>query len=366
MKICNTVLCAFYLLSLLSCGGAQQMITKETSLPNPPDWLNKPPKRSGFVYVVGVTSDAKTLAGGKEAAHQNAAKQISSLIGIDITSRDESKMDTEGTNFASAQLAARTAALVKNLEMQNEYYEKTTKVIGSYYKESYTVWVLARFALKYADEERKRQAAQQAELVYDSFKRFEDAKREIGAQNRREALILLAKAVQQLKSVPLLTELRKGGYDTASDLLRNAEKKLRQIDEEARGVQMKLEPRDSLGQKLKANLANHLAQNFAELKLRLVESGKARFSLRLSYETHVSTTIVGGGNRVKLGKLSYAATVKDTWSGAALPATSGDTKGFAKTKLGALDTAAFEASQAIVKTLNEHITKVMQEELSGS
>ena len=335
------------------------MITKESSKPNPPAWLTQLPKRAGYAYAVGIKSGAKSLEEAKEGAHQNAAVQMSNVVGTKIQSAAESRQDTEGTNFASEEVRAQTAGLMRDLEMMDEYYEKSTKIVGSYFNESYTLWVLTRFPLHTVEQERKRQAAEEAEGVYDSFKRYQNAQEELKAGNEQEAWALLLEITKQLRSVDKLTPLDRGGYDTASDLLRDADKDLRHLDTKSRSVTMRLDASDRLGQGIESNFQSELADGLSSQGMRLSTSAPARFTLTIRYSTTVS-------NRKLYGKtvvyMSYAATTLDNWSGTMLPATRGEVKGFGKGKKAAAGAASKEAIDFITKSVIKHIQVALRKE----
>ncbi len=348
---------------LVSCSSPKQQIKVEPSKPTKPEWITKLPKRAGYMYVVGVKSRAKSLEEGKAGAHENATVQVSQFVGTQIQSESESRMSTDGENFASDAVAAQTAAFIKALQQEDEYYEKTTKMIGSYYEEGYDVWMLASFPLNAADDERKRQAMEQAEMTRDAFKRYQDALAEKGGGNQREAWLLIAKARQILKSVPKLTEIHEGKFDTAADLLRAVEKDLRSLDELAHGVRVDFAPGDGGAKKVKSSFTSHLSSALSKTSLILRTDGDARFVLKLDYTTKRGSGKVMGQN---VGHLAYSGNVKDTWSGASLSGTSGEVKGFGKSFDGAFGEAASEAAEKIAKTIAKQLNEALEAELASA
>lgn len=348
---------------LCSCGGPEQQIKVEPSQPTRPGWITSLPKKPGHMSVVGVKTRAKSLEEGKAGAHENATVQVSQFVGTQIKSEAESRMSTAGENFASEAVAAQTAAFIKALQQEDEYYEKTTKIIGSYYEESYDCWMLASFPLNAADDERKRQGAEQAEMTRDAHKRYQDAKSEKAGGNKREAWVLLARARAILKSVPKLTEIHEGGFDTASDLLRSVEKDLRALDELAHGVRVELSPGDPDARKVAPGLTSHLSQALGKTSLILRTDGDARFVLTVSYTTKVPSEKTMGQT---VGYMTYSGNVRDTWSGASLSGTSDEVKGFGKSREAALNEAAEEAATKIAKAIAKQLNQALEAEIANA
>lgn len=344
---------------LTACGGPQQQITREPSKPAQPQWVTSLPKESGYVYVVGVRSRAKSLEEGKQGAHENATVQVSNVVGTQIRSQAESRMSTEGDDYSREDVAAQTQAFIESLLTVDEYWEKTTKMVGSYYEESFDVWVLAKFPLNAADKERKRQAAEQAEQGRDAFKRFMGAGEELNEGNERQAWILLTQARRLLGGIPGTTEIHQGEHDTAADLQRAVDRALRALDEKARGVRVVLEAKDPQAQEAAAPLTTQLSQAISGTKLILRTDGDARFVLTVSYEVNTPHKKVMGQ---RVGYLTFAGNLTDTWSGAALSADSGEVKGFGKTPAAALAEAALEAAKKLGPSAASAVAQVLEKD----
>lgn len=349
-------------LGVAACGGPAQLITKEHSNPTRPAWLTTPPRQPGQVYVVGVSSRVKTLAEGKHAAHQNATVQVAAIVGTKIRSESESRLSTEERAFAKDSVKAQAVVYVKNLVVQDEYWEKTTRTLGSYFEEVYDVWILARFPLKAADEERKRQAAEHSELTRDALKRYSAALSALKRDNPRQARVALMQARETLRNVPPLTELHEGKLDTAQDLLREVDRQLLSVDELARGVRVSFAPGDRPSKKATAGFTSHLTEALRQTDLIVRTRGKARFVLELSYSSKLPKRRVMGQ---QVGYLTYAGNVSDTWSGATLPGTSGEVKGFGKSPEAALNDAAQEASKKIAKGIAQRLKEVLDAEVAA-
>ncbi len=351
------------LLALAACGGAQQQIKIEPSSPTRPAWISKLPDKAGFAFVVGAATRTKTLEDGKARANQSATVQISNIVGTQIRSEAESRSSTDAPEYAKEQVEAQTAAFVKSLQLVDEYSEKTTKMVGSYYEESYDTWVLGRFPLNAADEERKRQAAEQAEMTRDALKRFEDASGENNSGHRREAWILLAQAKKTLAKVPPLTEVHSGGFDTAADLVRAIDKVNRGLDELARSLRLDTQGGDEGGKSAASGLKASLAKGFGKRGLNLRTSGDARFVITVELTSEFPAQMVMGQ---KVAHLTYTANVRDSWSGADLAGSNGDAKGFGKGRDAAIAEAVGEVAKKVADEVAKSLLATLARELEST
>ncbi|MCK5689426.1 hypothetical protein KAI87_09160, partial [Myxococcota bacterium] len=337
-----------------------QSITKEPSADKKPAWINTLPSKSGYVFVVGISTRAKTLEEGKEKSGASAAAQVSSYVGAHIKSEFQMTSSTETGDTAKEEIEAATAAYVQSLQLLDTYHVKTTKIIGSFYEESYDVWVLERFPLSAAKAERERQAAEARQMAADGLQLLKTGRADLKAKELRDGWIALGQAKDLMSKLSGTTKVDADGYKNVAEVLRDIKKAFRKIDEQARGIQLNVYEQDGAAKNIATTLQTQLSQGFGKSDLILRKDSKARFQMRLDVSTKI-------GKRKTFGKtvgfITYTVNVTDRWSGASYPGTSGETKGFGSSKPAALNEAAKEAADKIVPALVKQLGEAMKKDL---
>lgn len=146
-----------------SCATPAQ-ITRESSSPIKPGWIEKPPHENEVLYFVGISSSASTLEEGQRAALKDAMTEISNYLGSKIESVFESYI-TEVERDLSQQILSKSSAVVQGAKVEDLYYEKMVRTEKNFKLEKYDVYVLVSFLKEEAIKELNRQEKEKQEKV---------------------------------------------------------------------------------------------------------------------------------------------------------------------------------------------------------
>lgn len=341
-----------------ACAGTKQQIKTEASAPQKPVWIGQLPAKPGLIHVVGVKTRAKTLEEGKQGASSNAAAQISNAIITKIESDFQSYSSTEfEADKAEEKTQSQTAAFIQELKIVDEYYEKTTRVAGSFYEESFDVYLLGQFPEEAAERERLRIADEHKAKAKDALNRATQAQSQVAAKKFQAALSTFRQSRNILRAIPANIELG-GAYAQSSDLMRDVEQKLEELEQAAFGLKIDFEAADALAKQLIDPFASQLAGGLAKTPLKIKQEG-ARFVLKLRVQTNATGRQVMGQ---QVAQVVYSATVKDQWTGLQPAGSTEEMQGFGKSVDAALNDATQRAAEKVAEVIGKTLTDVLKEE----
>ncbi len=174
-KLLTLIIVACITVSCATTQNNNNKITTEASKKTKPSWISTPPLDSSNVYAVGIAKDADSLEKARTAARNSALSQIAGYIGINIKSTLEINDSTEKDLSVASNIQSETENVeLEKVQFVDEYYEKTTRIIGGYYEENFDVYVLAKYSKASAETaktktDKKREADVMAALrIYKS------------------------------------------------------------------------------------------------------------------------------------------------------------------------------------------------------
>lgn len=163
------MLSKLFLVLLLSClllpgciASQSGQLIKETSAQIRPSWTYAPPKANEtYHFVVGVKSAADSLEDGMNAAIKDASGRIAGFLKSQVATEFQEKT-TSVEQILKQQLSSKSQAIVTNIKLEDQYYEKLVRLDQNYRVERYDVYVLVSYSVADAKKELLRQAEEEA------------------------------------------------------------------------------------------------------------------------------------------------------------------------------------------------------------
>ena len=215
--------CALALLT--GCGEGTPSVIKTTSSPKQPAWMTRPPSEAGYLYFMGAKPGADSLDEGKTAAMDKARDEAAKYIGVNISSEFSSTTATDAgkDSFeATDTVKSRTAALIKNAELADVYWEKNSRAAGATTIDRWDVSVLMKLPKADLDAERKRQEDEAAATAAAMLARYREGE-SLEKQNQPlQALQRFRDVASQLKPLGRSVATTDVGLKTTGQLLQAA------------------------------------------------------------------------------------------------------------------------------------------------
>ena len=224
---------------LAACGEPPPSVIKTTSTPKQPAWLTRPPSESGYLFFMGAMPGAESLDVGKTAAMDRARDEAAKYIGVNISSEFSSKTSTDqGRDSVEATdtVKSRTAALIKNAELADVYWEKNTRIAGATTIDRWDVSVLMKLPKADLDAERKRQEAEASATTLAMLARFREGESLEKQHQALQALQRYRDAAAQLKAIDRSVATTDVGLKTAGQLLQAALDGAARVQQKARSA----------------------------------------------------------------------------------------------------------------------------------
>jgi hypothetical protein len=187
--------------ALVACAGEKPAL-KTSSQPSPPSWLAKAPSSSDTLYFSGAKEGSSSLEDGKASALEAARSQAAQYIGVEISAEHSDVMSTEeADNKSKDTVKSRATAMVRSAELQDVYYEKISRAVGSGTVDRFDVWVLIKLPRAEIQKERERQVQVQQENAGAALARYKDGKFQEQGGASLAALVRYRDAIGKLKGV---------------------------------------------------------------------------------------------------------------------------------------------------------------------
>jgi hypothetical protein len=205
--------------ALVACAGEKPAV-KTSSQATPPSWLAKAPSSSDTLYFSGAKEGSSSLEDGKASALEAARSQAAQYIGVEISAEHSDVMSTEeADNKSKDTVKSRATAMVRSAELQDVYYEKISRPVGSGTVDRFDVWVLIKLPRAEIQKERERQAQVQQENASSALARYKDARQQEQGGAVLAALIRYRDAIGKLKGVGASVPTGDAQVGTAGKLL---------------------------------------------------------------------------------------------------------------------------------------------------
>jgi hypothetical protein len=189
------------LAAICAACGSEQPAVKTASAPKPPAWLSRSPSGGDLLYFSGAKEGASSLDEGRQAAMESARSQAAKYIGVEISAEHSDVASTEeAENKVKDVLQSRAAAMVRSAEQSDEYYEKTSRPMGSGSYDRFDVWVLIKLPRGEIEKERARQAEEAKSAVIAALGRYREGLAQEKAGNFLAALVRYRDVVSQTKA----------------------------------------------------------------------------------------------------------------------------------------------------------------------
>jgi hypothetical protein len=223
--------------ALCACGDDKPSVIKTQSAPKVPMWLTRPPSEAGVLYFMGTKPNADTLDEGKTAAMDKARDEAAKFIGVQISSSFTSTTSTDnGRDSVSATdtVKSRTQALIRNAELADVYWEKSSRLAGATTIDHWDVSVLIKLPRAEIEAEKQRQQDEAKSTAQAMLARFRQGQSLEQAQPL-QALIRYRDAVAQLKGLDGSTQTGDAGaLKSASQVLQAASDAAAKVQQRAR------------------------------------------------------------------------------------------------------------------------------------
>jgi hypothetical protein len=145
----------------------------ETSQPQRPSWIDKLPQKDDYMFFVGIKTGTDTLEDGQNAALRDAMAKISNYFSVKIESVFSDK-STEYEHNLKYQLSSKSGAVVKGAKTEDSYYEKNSRIDGSFSVVRYNVFVLVSIRKSQVEAEIKRQRKEKEEKLISAYGYYQD------------------------------------------------------------------------------------------------------------------------------------------------------------------------------------------------
>ena len=232
-----TALLGCALAGLYAGCGDQPSVIKTTSSPKQPAWLTRPPSEAGYLYFMGAKPGAESLDDGKTAAMDKARDEAAKYIGVNISSEFSSVASTDlgrDSFQATDTVKSRTAALIKNAELADVYWEKNSRVAGATTIDRFDVSVLMKLPKADLDAERKRQEDEAAATAAAMLARYREGEALEKQNQPLQALQRYRDAANQLKAIGRSVATTDVGLKSAGQLLQAALDGASRVQQKAR------------------------------------------------------------------------------------------------------------------------------------
>ena len=191
---------------IAACGGGGEGVVRTTSAPKEPAWLTRPPQEPGVLYFSGAKEGSDSLEDAKAAATDVARAQAAQYIGVNISAEHRDVMSTDlASDQVKDTVQSRTAALIRDAEIADVYYEKISRQAGATSIDRYDVWVLIRLPKSALEQERVRQADEQKETAKSAVARLHDAQSQERLGNWLAALVRYRDVIASVKPLGATT-----------------------------------------------------------------------------------------------------------------------------------------------------------------
>jgi len=221
---------------LVSCAPAAQ-IAREASRPTRPGWIDKPPRDSGLLYFVGISTGASTLEEGMNAATNDAVSKISDYTGIRIESFFE-EQSTESSDKVNRQVRSQSKALVQGASVKDSYHEKLTRVDRNFTMLKYDVYVLVSYSKEEARKEKERNIREQADKAARAYAYYSDGGSLYGKGRFGDALLSYRKSLALLAELDDVTAIAAVDVKDSGVLSMRLESALKELEQRMRLVRL--------------------------------------------------------------------------------------------------------------------------------
>lgn len=333
-------------LTLAACGEPPPSVIRTSSSPKAPAWLSRPPTEPGALYFMGAKPSAESLDEGKTAAMDKARDEAAKYIGVNISSEFTSTASTDaGRDQTSATdtVNSRTAALIKNAELVDVYWEKNSRIAGATTIDRWDVSVLMKLNKADLDAERKRQEDEAKATATAMLYRYREGQQLENQQKPLQALVRYRDAAAQLKGIGRSVVTGDPVITTAGSVLQAASDGASRMQQKARQAIVVVP--DALAGALSQGLSKKGFSANARPGLNEAGAVQAARTEGLPYVIIVKFSTSPGGQA--FGQVAATVTMDvralDAASGAVVASTQKTAKAFAKQPEAAERAAASEA-----------------------
>jgi len=236
--------CLLLMVALLfSCAPAAQ-ITRESSRPARPGWIDKPPLDSGLLYFVGISTGASTLEDGMNAAINDAVSKVSDYTGIRIESFFEEQA-TESQDKVSRQVKSRSKALVQGASVKDSYHEKLTRMDRNFTMQKYDVYVLVSYSKEEASNERERKKRELADKAARAYAHYSEGGSLYGKGRLGDALLSYRKSLSLLAELDDVTAIDAVDVKDSGVLSMRLESAMKALQQRMRLVSLSIDVKSS-------------------------------------------------------------------------------------------------------------------------
>lgn len=347
-----------FLWTVTGCGGTKQIVTKEMSLSTRPTWISSLPRQPDYAFFVGVASRAPSLEEGKAKANAQVSNSAAQFVQTKVQSEFLSLSSTEPmSDRVEETIRSAAQALVKDLEVMEEYYEKTSRVAGNLYEASFDVWVLGRFPLAAAEAERERLLAEAKANAGRAMGLLKEAIRDEKQRRLASAHKSLFDAIRILERVPDSIDVVDPEYSKAGDVRLAISRRLDALDARSRSVSLTVEGRRIRDTQL-AMVRTVVTSALGQAGIRVLRPAESRFWITVQVRSEAGGRALGH----QTARAIYDFTIDDAWSKSRVGADSGRAKGLGRNVSAAFSEALRGASQDLAQAVNT----VMKRVLAGS
>jgi LPP20 lipoprotein len=222
---------------LAACGEPPPSVIRTSSSPKAPAWMNRQPSEPGALYFVGTKPSAESLDEGKTAAMDKARDEAAKYIGVNISSTFTSTASTDAASDsvqATDTVKSRTAALIKNAELVDVYWEKNSRIAGATTIDRWDVSVLMKLNKADLDAERKRQEDEAKATATAMLFRYREGQQLENQHQPLQALVRYRDAAAQLKNVGRSVDTGDPVMKTAGQVLQAASDGASRMQQRAR------------------------------------------------------------------------------------------------------------------------------------